>query len=245
MDDTQYSITIAETRLRCSICHDFLCQPVTLMCSHSFCKACLSNWVSTQEQNRVSATCPTCRAVLPSHMTASSILNAVPDRLMTEILHKTCYLDCPNGCSCRLHPSKTAEHDETCANVGVPCRNAAQGCQVIQPRKSQAEHAAICCFHACSGTAIGCTRHDNRDSIATHERSCPLARIRQYIDFRLRNVSHKAPGGPVSRDRQLWGPLQGSRMDPLSSAGVVRLGPLHIDNLNSMASSLNTLLDNV
>jgi hypothetical protein len=34
-------------------------------------------------------------------------------------------------------------------------------------------------------------------------------------------------------------------MDALSSAGVVRLGPLHIDNLNSMANSLNTLLDTV
>jgi hypothetical protein len=243
MDDPQYSITIAETRLRCSICHDFLCQPITLTCSHTFCRTCLSHWVSTQEQNRVSATCPTCRASLSSHMTASSIASAVPDRLMSEILHKTCYVDCPNGCSCKLHPSRLSEHDEMCANITVPCANAVQGCPVTMPRKALADHAAMCSFHMCSGAALGCTRHDDRGGIAAHELSCPLVRIRQYIDSRLRNNSHKAPGGPISRDRQLWGPMHGSRLDSLSSAGVVRLGPLHIDNLNSMASSLNTLLD--
>ena len=243
MDDTQYSITIAETQLRCSICQDFLCQPLTLMCSHTFCRACLSHWVGTQEHNRVSATCPTCRAVLPGHMSAASISSATPDRLLTDILHKTCYVDCPNGCPCKLHPSRLAEHDDACANVEVPCPNAAQGCHVIQPRRLQAEHAVVCSYHMCSGAVLGCTRHDNRNNISIHESSCPLVRIREYIDSRLRSHSHKAPGGPLSRDRPLWGQVQGSRMDNLASGGVVRLGPLHIDNLTSMASSLNTLLD--
>ena len=192
-------------------------------------------------------------------MTASSLASAVPDRLMTEILHKTCYVDCPNGCSRKLHPSRLTEHDEMCANITVPCANAAQGCPMTLPRKSLADHAAVCSFHMCSGAALGCTRHDDREGIAAHELSCPLVRIRQYIDSRLRNNAHKAPGGPILRDRQLWGPMYGSRLDSLSGAGpenlgragldnlaragVLRLGPLHVDNLNSMASSLNTLLD--
>ena len=63
------SAVAVDEDLVCSIC-TALCEiPVTTSCGHSYCKPCLSSWLS---QGR--STCPNCRASIPSTVPAVSIV---------------------------------------------------------------------------------------------------------------------------------------------------------------------------
>ncbi|XP_041457331.1 E3 ubiquitin-protein ligase TRIM56-like [Lytechinus variegatus] len=48
--------------LECPICHDLLCNPKLLPCSHSFCLSCLTEYHSSQQADPW-LTCPVCRQV--------------------------------------------------------------------------------------------------------------------------------------------------------------------------------------
>ena len=52
----QLSRESLETLLTCPICHELMAGPSSLMCGHSFCRACLVKVM------RQSSTCPMCRA---------------------------------------------------------------------------------------------------------------------------------------------------------------------------------------
>ena len=47
--------------LECSVCLNLLCQPVTLVCGHSFCRACLCQSFAVTAPK--SGRCPTCRSI--------------------------------------------------------------------------------------------------------------------------------------------------------------------------------------
>ncbi|KAF5284647.1 hypothetical protein FQR65_LT13478 [Abscondita terminalis] len=51
-------LTYAEDELQCSICTEMFIKAVTLSCSHTFCKYCITQWRKNQ------TICPICRAVI-------------------------------------------------------------------------------------------------------------------------------------------------------------------------------------
>jgi hypothetical protein len=48
--------------LMCSICHEVVYPPVSLLCGHSFCQTCLEWWF---DRSRADPSCPTCRKTVP------------------------------------------------------------------------------------------------------------------------------------------------------------------------------------
>ena len=48
--------------LMCSICHEVVYPPVSLLCGHSFCQSCLEWWF---DRSRADPSCPTCRKTVP------------------------------------------------------------------------------------------------------------------------------------------------------------------------------------
>jgi len=65
--------TSLKRELSCAICHEILYQPISLLCGHSFCKACLNWWLERLQQGVAApnsdaktscGNCPTCRRVL-------------------------------------------------------------------------------------------------------------------------------------------------------------------------------------
>lgn len=51
--------TLKRCDLQCAICHELLCVPVTLGCSHSFCQTCINNYFEVLRNNKM--VCPSCR----------------------------------------------------------------------------------------------------------------------------------------------------------------------------------------
>ena len=77
--------------LTCAVCHDRLYMPVSLLCGHSFCRACLVWWLNElgvqtdvnadsdgednleDDENSNTGTCPTCRHVIPPRQKGSPL----------------------------------------------------------------------------------------------------------------------------------------------------------------------------
>ena len=71
-----------EKLLECPLCIDLLCEPVTTLCGHSFCRLCL-----VQCLQRSSKTCPTCRAqchILPEEVQENHTLAQLSSSLFPE-----------------------------------------------------------------------------------------------------------------------------------------------------------------
>lgn len=69
--------------LECGICLCLLCEPVTILCGHTFCKSCLSKCLTRSNKK-----CPTCRAVC--HLTASAanentVVAAIAESLYPDV----------------------------------------------------------------------------------------------------------------------------------------------------------------
>ncbi len=54
--DLQVLTVVMKPSMMCSICRCIMSDPIITMCSHEFCRGCISKWV------RVSPSCPVCRA---------------------------------------------------------------------------------------------------------------------------------------------------------------------------------------
>ena len=91
MDVTTFTDGKTAADLTCAVCHDRLYMPVSLLCGHSFCRACLVWWLNElgvqtdvnadsdgednleDEDNSNTGTCPTCRHVLPPRQRGSPL----------------------------------------------------------------------------------------------------------------------------------------------------------------------------
>jgi RING-type zinc-finger len=76
-------VTVAQQlkhELICPICQDLLYNPVSLLCGHNFCFACLDWWLERVQQRQedeeyattTTPTCPTCREVIPTTTTTTT-----------------------------------------------------------------------------------------------------------------------------------------------------------------------------
>ena len=54
-----------EEQLQCVVCLGTYIDPKQLQCHHTYCKECLMGLTKTDEQGKVSVTCPNCRQVTP------------------------------------------------------------------------------------------------------------------------------------------------------------------------------------
>lgn len=70
--------------LECSICLELLCEPVSLTCSHVFCRTCLAKLLQKAR------CCPLCRTTIPQHF--NPVVQAV-DKPMEEVLMRCCTVE--------------------------------------------------------------------------------------------------------------------------------------------------------
>ena len=61
------SVSVSAALLQCGVCLQVLCQPVTLVCGHTFCRGCLFRAFSRNAKK-----CPSCRSLVVIHAEAAS-----------------------------------------------------------------------------------------------------------------------------------------------------------------------------
>jgi len=75
---------IVEQEMTCSICQHVFVDPVTLGCSHSYCKGCLLSWIHSKSDNCEACLCPLCRVHIGYH---APMRNVVLESLIEKILN--------------------------------------------------------------------------------------------------------------------------------------------------------------
>ena len=76
---------LVETNLQCSVCSELLVFASTVRCGHSFCEACIREWIETKGAAR--ADCPMCRAPVHEHhpnQAVDAYIDKVVDNFYTE-----------------------------------------------------------------------------------------------------------------------------------------------------------------
>ncbi len=257
--DDDYEVLVTDSILKCSICHDYLLQPVTTPCGHTFCKRCLIQWMNSQRGE--ASTCPSCRYNFPGSYDRRFIEACKPDMLSNHILESTCYIPCHNGCSSMIHPGAKETHDKECSEALVSCINEHCGCRQNIKRKSLIRHLGECRFFHCKARLVGCQRLGTEAEITEHERSCQLKLIKDYIDKRCETLSK----GPIIRPRRgevvhpdievgidtsgNWPtarrvtPTPHSVSRETSTGGVVNMTVSHVNTLGSLAHELSEFLE--
>lgn len=71
---------LMEAELVCSICSEYFVQATTLNCSHTYCAACISQWLQQQGTPK----CPHCRAEVTSRV-GSLVLDNYIDRVVEQM----------------------------------------------------------------------------------------------------------------------------------------------------------------
>ena len=70
---------------RCSICLDYMVEPMTAPCGHTYCECCIAKWLHEQKS------CPTCRAPVRNIPVKSSVMNRCLERAMLKGLGRGDY----------------------------------------------------------------------------------------------------------------------------------------------------------
>ena len=172
-------LSIAQSDLKCSICHDFFYEPICTSCGHHFCRACLLEWLNTQ---RTVSTCPECRHVFPFGFDKNFLRLTKPDMFISQILRQIVFISCPLGCGVLIHPTRHQDHKNECKEFFIACQNHVFGCPVTLKRKDMKYHKHQCCFNPCKAAVIGCPERDNPDNIQQHEKTCWMLKMKEYVD---------------------------------------------------------------
>jgi len=83
--DTDTTNNIDDNHLfDCTICHELLIEPVTLLCQHTYCRGCIKNYVKQQRNAKRESKCPVCQCavVIPPNnnfLLKEIIQNKFPD----------------------------------------------------------------------------------------------------------------------------------------------------------------------
>ncbi|XP_078655869.1 tripartite motif-containing protein 2-like [Branchiostoma floridae x Branchiostoma belcheri] len=103
-EETSFKQKILEENLCCGICEETLRHPKALPCLHSFCKECLTKWMST----RGGLSCPICRldVPLPTDGVAGLPDNHLIADLCEKFTEKPADQDQDVTQNCEYHPSK-------------------------------------------------------------------------------------------------------------------------------------------
>ena len=255
--DEEYDVLVAESVLRCSICHDYLLHPITTPCGHTFCKRCLIQWMTSQRGE--TSTCPSCRYTFPGSYDKRFIEACKSDMLSTYILESTCYIPCHNGCPSMVHPGARESHEKECREALVCCINEHCGCREKVRRKSLIKHLGECKFFHCKARSVGCPRVGTEAEITQHERDCNLKLMKDYVDKKCETV-HKGGGNRLRRaeirpDIEFTSDPSGNwpmtrRVTPTphniretTTGGVVNMSISHVNTLGSLAHELSEFLE--
>ena len=255
--DEEYEVLVAESVLRCSICHDYLLNPVTTPCGHTFCKGCLIQWMISQRGE--TSTCPSCRYTFPGSYDKRFIEACKPDMLTSYILESTCYTPCSNGCPAMVHPRAKETHSKECREALVSCINEHCGCAEKVKRKALIKHLGECGFFHCKARPCGCQRLGTEVDITQHERDCKLKSIKDYIDKKCETMNkgntrtrraelhpdiefNADPSGNWPMTRRVT-PTPHSITRETSTGGVVNMTVSHVNTLGSLAHELSEFLE--
>ena len=135
-------------------------QPVSMVCGHSACKACLEEMVSKSLQGN-GKTCPLCRETI----TLCKIYTNLAVRAM---IAKILVCSINSGCTWTGEHDKMQNHSAICPFKIVSCPN---GCQESYRQDAMDLHLAACPFQEvkCSFCNVKVPRFD----LDTHARNCP------------------------------------------------------------------------
>lgn len=251
----EYEVVVADSVLKCSICHDYLLHPITTPCGHTFCKRCLIQWMTSQRGE--TSTCPSCRYTFPGSYDRRFIEACKPDMLNSYILESTCYSPCPNGCPAMVHPGAKEAHDKECREAIVSCINEHCGCLEKLKRKTLIKHLGECRSFHCKARLVGCQCLGTEVEITEHERDCKLKCIKDYIDKRCEALSKGGirtrradphPDIEFNADGVGNWPLN-RRVTPTPQAitretgGVVNMSISHVNTLGTLAHELSEFLE--
>ncbi|ROJ38764.1 E3 ubiquitin/ISG15 ligase TRIM25 [Anabarilius grahami] len=83
---------ISQDEFMCSVCLDFLKDPVTIHCGHSYCKSCINGYWDQEDQKRVYS-CPQCRQTFSPRpaLAKNTILDEMVEKLKKIKLPADCY----------------------------------------------------------------------------------------------------------------------------------------------------------
>ena len=130
--------------LLCPICHEFIIDAVVLSeCGHTFCKACLSQWINTKH------TCPECRANVRTKPTRCRVFDSLVNQLVPES---------PTGTSLkRISEWRSRSMNETTPAhaVGTPPKTSPQRPSSYRPETQwSAEYASPGDVCTCCGIRV-------------------------------------------------------------------------------------------
>ena len=160
----------------CSVCLEFLDQPVHLRCS-SACgtKACAACWDELQRHPSIRGRGPSCRSAVDS---------ADRDRVLADVLSQVARPCRNRGAGCqtpdKFH-NKMLEHESQCPFRPELCPH--PDCRRVMLAKDLADHVAQCELARCPGyrgsdekgrICVGCPFRGSPAAIVKHESGCGL-----------------------------------------------------------------------
>lgn len=159
-----------QEELICLICHCGLAEPRSCTEGHSFCLACITEWLARHPH------CPTDRepltvATLTRNRTAQNLIAKLPAR-------------CPNWAADAeaASPERKRQRHEAASPddspAATPPDDPAHGCQWVGPHAEREAHAANGCgYQKVSCPVDGCSERVRRRDATEHQRQCPEARV--------------------------------------------------------------------
>ena len=125
--DVTWFVTEPPEQYKCAICTDVFCDPVTTRCGHTYCRACITEWLSTTRQ------CPECRDPIAAH----DISNVpVAFKQLVNALQVTCPEE---GCGDIMALDALDKHREKCVTEKRPCPQ----CHSELFKREMAQHNCI------------------------------------------------------------------------------------------------------
>lgn len=163
MSEFEYTEPVSE-HLLCSICHSPYNEPVSLPCSHIFCKSCIT------QSLMINPSCPIDRK--PFSNWSSQIL--VPANSVIRNILDDLKVYCPNrknGCDMIISRSFVKSHvNDDCPVSQLKCSNSP--CEVVLPRHLMSSHNSYCPFRKV--TCEGCSSIVYHQDLSVHKvEECP------------------------------------------------------------------------
>eukprot|EP00299_Pterocystis_sp_00344_P012678 c611_g1_i1.p1 GENE.c611_g1_i1~~c611_g1_i1.p1 ORF type:complete len:616 (+),score=109.36 c611_g1_i1:29-1876(+) len=150
-----------EVEFICVICLGVLDQPLALNCEHHFCRACITQYITTRN------TCPVCRESI-----RREDLNPI-NRSLKNLLNKST-LHCryqERGCDAIVVLEGMPRHESECAFTPSQCSN--DGCRETLNRKDLPSHAVLCEWRTVT-CVLGCQVLFKFRETESHQRICEL-----------------------------------------------------------------------
>ena len=198
-------VTPPSPDLECSICTEIFVDPITLLCGHTFCRACAVRWFNAPAKRCPVARCPASAnsqpATLPSAYTVKNLAEAlrVYCRYGLREDERGEWVPDAAGCQAQLCRADVAAHEAACEHALEACPFA--GCGVQRRRRDADAHDAEAAVAHARGErdarlALEASARGERDARLKLETQFSAANARlAALEARMVAVAPGAAGG--------------------------------------------------